>query len=449
MANTISKIQLPNNGGTYDIYDAKAFHSLEDLGLSAALTFKGVLNSIDELPSSAKAGDFYVVIAEGGNVEYVRTDEGEWELLGPAHDYATSSHRHVVSVNGTNQPSKVTGSVTIPTISSTTKYVKATVSRGNVSTNKALGEEATFSTVVTPTLKNIKANVGNVGVGANGTADAITGLGTPDTKQALGTGATFKVTGGTANTSKLGTTTIKNPTVEPVSIPNVTAVNQNKAAKVTNAGNKSNGSAAAWSASVDSNGVLSFSWTPNTPTTVTLPTFGEVDVSQVALGTAISASLVTTNNVTVATGSLLPSSSSGTGASVATGINAIGVSVNSPDTVKAVTGLGTPTTKTVLTGVQVTTQPTVGLTVVDSGTDGSVQVATGISGAQTQVNEKDAVTAITSVPVPTVTLATNTTSGDITLVDKVTIGQTSASLADGQAAAQTWNGSATCSEPQG
>lgn len=447
MAN-ISKIRLPN-GNEYDIYDANAYHSLEDLGLSAALTFKGVLNSVDELPSSAKAGDFYVVVAEGGNVEYVRTDEGEWELLGPAHDYATSSHRHVVSVNGTNQPSKVTGSVNIPTISSSTKYVKATVSRGNVSTNKALGEEATFSTVVTPTLKNIKANVGSVAVGANGTANAITAI-TPTTDTALGTGATFKVTGGTATTSKLGTTTIKNPTVESVSIPNVTGNTSVTASKIsansTVTASKVNTASLLASASVDANGVLSFGIATVSDVSASKITASDVTATKTTLGTALSASQVTTNNVTVATGSL---SSSGPGASVATGINAIGVSVNSPDTVTAVTGLGTPTTKTVLTGVQVTTQPTVGLTVVDSGTDGSVQVATGISGAQTQVNEKDAVTAITSVPVPTVTLATNTTSGDITLVDKVTIGQTSASLADGQAAAQTWNGSATCSEPQG
>ena len=44
--NIISKIQLPNGGEVYDIYDAGAIHSLEDLALTQAMRFLGVKNTI-------------------------------------------------------------------------------------------------------------------------------------------------------------------------------------------------------------------------------------------------------------------------------------------------------------------------------------------------------------------------------------------------------------------
>lgn len=113
------------------------------------------------------------------------------------------------------------------------------------------------------------ATASGTAVGANGTVSAITGFGTHTTAAAI---------------TALNTTTIKNPTV--------TA-----------------GKAASMTTSVDSNGVLSFSFTANTPTAVS------------------------TSNVTVATGS--------------------------KSTAAAITALGTPTTSTVLTGVKVTAQPTI------------------------------------------------------------------------------------------
>lgn len=78
---------------------------------------------------------------------------------------------------------------------------------------------------------------------------------------------------------------------------------------------------------------------------------------------------------TVATGSL---SSSGSGGTV-------------------LTGLGTATTATALTGVKVTAQPTVALSTDASSGDGVISVATGISSASTTTNNKDEVTAVTGI----------------------------------------------------
>lgn len=124
-------------------------------------------------------------------------------------------------------------------------------------------------------------------------------------------------------TSKMVTTSIKG-------VAGTTSV-----ATVSSAG--SNGSAASWGASVDSNGVLSFAWTANTPTTV--PTFGSATVAT-----------ANANATTVATGSL---DAGGSGASV-------------------MTGLGTATTASAVTGVSMTAQPTIRLS---SGATGDVTVA--------------------------------------------------------------------------
>ena len=338
--NIISSIKLPS-GTTYEIHDAQAIHSAEELGLSAALRFCGTKSAESEILglTSAKVGDVYLCTAN--NTEYVcvtavsgTASSDAWEKLGNVHDAASTTHTHGVTVTGTNSSSAVTGSVTVPTVSKTQKYLSASVAA--------------------PTL-------------------------TPTTDAVLGADTTFTVSGGTATTSKMATTTIKNPTVTSVSIPNVTGNTSVTASKVSSSGSTSAGTAASWTASV-SNGVLSFGWTANTPTSVTLPTFTSVDASKVTLGTALSASSVTTSNVTVATGSL---SSNGAGASVATGVSGISVSA-SGDNVTALTGV--------------------------------------------------------SAAAPSITLTNNASNvtGSVPVISAVDIGSTSASLANGTAAAQTW-----------
>ena len=392
--NIISSIKLPN-GTAYEIHDAQAIHSAEELGLSSALRFMGTNAAVANLPTTGnKVGDVWHVTADAS--EYVWTSELKWEALGSVHDAASSTHTHTVTVTGANEESSVTGEVTVPSVSKTQKYLSATAGVPKINL----------------TTTDITASASGTAVAADGTANAITGFGTHTTDTALGAGATFKVSGGAASTSKMVTTTIKNPTVTAVTIPNVVGNVPVKASHVSSAGSKTNGTAASWSAKV-TNGVLEFSWSANTPTAVTLPTFTEVDATNTALGDALSASSVTTSNVTVATGSL---ASNGSGSAVATGVGAVTVAVDNPDSVTAITALGTPTTAKALTGVKVTTQPTVTIT------NGSGVVTNAVAEA------------------PSITLAANasTATGRIAYVSAVDIGATDASIKNGKAAAQKW-----------
>ena len=442
--NIISSIQLPGVATPYQIHDANAIHSAEELGLGSALVFKGTKKTDAEILAIADAHIGDVWLSTGTNAEYVCTkeiseaDASAWEKLGNVHDAASSNHTHTVTVTGTNAASTVTGSVTVPTVSKTQKYLTATAGGITVtpSTDSVLGANTTFNVSGgTATTTKIKATASGTAVAGNGTAAAITGLGTPSTSGALGTGATFKVSGGGATTSKMVTDKASKVTVTNKNIPNVIENTSVKASHLKNSGSKTAGTAASWSASV-TNGVLSFAWTANTPTAVTLPTFDEVTATNTTLGTAISASSVSASDVTVATGTL---SAQGTGSAVATGMNAITVAVDNADTVTAITGLGTPTTANVLTGVKVTAQPTIKIA---SGTTGDVSVVTGVSDIEVAPAANDNVAALTGVSAstPTITLTNNDTNvtGSVPVVSGVTIGSTSASLQNGSAAAQKW-----------
>lgn len=410
--NIISSIKLPN-GTTYQIHDAEAIHTIEDLGLSAALIFKGVKETEAEILAITNANVGEVWLCSGTNSEFVcvtavtgTAKASAWEKLGNVHDAASSTHTHSFSKTVSIPAVNVTGSVTVPTVSAT-------------SSNK-LSATATAPTV-TPSTTTITASASGTAVAANGTANAITGFGAHTTDSALGTGATFAVTGGDASTSKMVTTTIKNPTVTAVSIPNVTGNTSVTASKVKTAGsNGTKGSAASWSASV-ADGVLSFSFTANTPTTPsTIPTFDSVTASNTTLGTALSASSVSTSNVTVATGSL---SSTGTGSAVVTEVSDITVAVDNADTVTAITALGTPTTAKALTGVKVQTQPTI-----------------------TIANGENVMTGVT-VAAPSVTIKSGTT-GDVAYVSSVSVGSTSASLTSGKTTAQDVTVSGSTGQPK-
>lgn len=452
-SNIISSIKLPN-GNTYEIHDAQAIHDVSELGINGALIFKGTVTAESELPTASASNIGHVYLNATSNIEYVCVQKDStysWEKLGNIHDAASSTHKHNVTVTGSNAASTVTGTVTVPTVSKTTKYMKATATAGTVTkpTDSVLGADTTVSVSGgTATTTNIKATASGAAVGANGTAKAITGFGEHSTDTALGTGATFKVTGGTATTNKMVTTTIKNPTVTAVSIPNVTGNTEVTASKVKSAGSRTNGSAASWGATV-TDGVLEFSWTANTPTSVTLPTFDTVTATNTTLGDDLSASSVSTSNVTVATGTV---SSSGTGSAVATGVSAISVAVDSADTVTAITALGTPTTANALTGVKVTAQPTIALATGATAGTGVISVATGVSAISASLGTNDLVDAVTDVTVaaPSVSLSGESSSATGRVAfDTVSIGSTSASLTNGSAAAQKWTqGSGSTGTPQ-
>ena len=446
--NIISSIKLPS-GTTYEIYDAQAIHSAEELGLSSALVFKGTKDTEAEILALTKAKVGDVWLAKNTNAEFVcvtavagTASASSWEKLGDIHNAASSTHTHTVTVTGTNASSSVTGSVTVPTVSVTKKYLTATASEPTVTINKTtdnvLGTGTTFRVAGgTASTTKLSAIASGTAVGANGTVDAITGFEAHTTDTALGTGATFTTTVSPA-TSKMVTTSIPKVSVFAVSIPNVTENTTVTASKVkSGGGSKATTVLNSWSATV-TNGVLEFfTGTESVIGSVTLPTFDTVTATNTTLGTEIAASKVTTSDVTVATGSL---SSTGTGSTVVTGITSAATSVNEPDTVTAITALGKPTTATVLTGVKVTAQPTVKLS---SGTTGDVTVATGVSAVAVKANEDDIVTAITKVTAtitaPTITLTNNSsnTTGAVENVSSVTVGTTSASVS-GTAAAQKW-----------
>lgn len=74
------------------------------------------------------------------------------------------------------------------------------------------------------------------------------------------------------------------------------------------------------------------------------------------------------------------------------------------------TGLGTATTASALTGVKVTAQPTVALATGATAGTGVISVATGIASASTTTNNKDEVTAVTSIGTGTAEAQTITVS---------------------------------------
>lgn len=401
-ANIISKIKLPS-GETYEIHDPHAIHSAEELGLSAALNFKGTVSNYNELPMEGnKVGDVWHVTAT--DFEYVWTDVGVWEELGAPHNFASNTHTHAVTVGGVNAPSSVTGKVVVPTISATQKHLTASVSVPDIHISQidVLGADASVN--VAPYYATLSATASGATVGADGTAAAITGFGNHTTASAI---------------TALNTATIKNPTsISKVDIPNVTGNTTVSASKVS----ATTGTKASWSAAVSSDGVLSFSWAANTPTAVTV---SDVSASKVTLGTPLSASNVSTTDVSVATGA--------------------------KTTAAAITALGTPTKSTVLTGVKVTSQPTVRLKSDPTELTGDVTVMTGIREAALSGMSERVVSVVEVETVArNVTLAENATAvtGSAPVVSEVVVSTTSAQITEGVAAAQTWTqGAGTTGTP--
>lgn len=450
--NIISKIQLPNGGEVYDIYDAGAIHSLEDLALTQAMRFLGVKNTYDELPVLNEIGDVWHV--KEASAEYV-WNGSQWEELGSVHDAASSTHIHNVSVEGENAPSAVTGQVAVPTIESTIKYLQASSVKPNIdtTTESVLSSNTSFNVSGGDvSTKNIKATISNVSVGGD-KVSAITGFNSHITNNALGTEATFKVTGGAAKTSKMETTQINNITGQQTTKIAGTNNSPVKASKLEKAGSVgSAGRAASWSASVSNDGILSFAWTANTPTGLpTMPTFTEVDASYITTDTAKDVTVVTsitTEQQTLATGQV---SANAAGAEIATGINSIGVEIDNADTVAAITNLGTATTKEVLTSVSVSQQPTV--TLGEGTGNGSIEIVTGVSDISVSAAAGSGVNVLKTVDVQssaiTLTQQANATEGAVPMVSNLTIDSTLVGLQNGQAAAQVWKQtSGVTAEPQ-
>ena len=502
----ISSIRLPD-GNVYEVHDSSAIHDVSELGLSAALVFKGTKSTVANLPSTGnKVGDVWLVTEDSreyvwtkvhisnsyadtvliddynlmyaclssnstytkaqligasvetndgyyGNqtftisesmvteetenglsirlgeflyiwvaytagynglpsvgtylsdqhrndikkVESVTLADGGWEGLGGIYDAASSTHKHnIKDVKGTNKKSTVTGSVTVPTITSNQKHLKLTSSAPTISateSSQVLGAGTTFGATLSKSPRDLIATISEVSVGANGTAKSITGFGAHTTAAAI---------------TALNTTSINNPTTTDVSVPNVTSNTSVSASKVS----VFEGDAPSWNASVN-NGVLSFNFTVGTiPPHVQVT---DVTASKVTLGDNIVASKVTTSAVTVATGS--------------------------KTTANAITELGTPTTATTLTGVKVTTQPTATIKTVVAG-EGDVMI-TEVDSATINVT-KENVNAITgglsvnAIQITPTLVDAAETGKTVPVVTSASIGSTNVSFT-GEAAAQEWS----------
>ena len=416
----ISKITLPS-GNTYDIKDATAREMISG-GVSFIVAWDGTGTPVAaNIPkgvvagsvtgtleaADAQAGAFYLIKSSSTPSsqtldiydEYVvvGSTTKSWEKIG---DTQLNLSDVVTGVSLSKQTDVVLGEATTFSNSS------SSVSFSGGTTDKVLGEDTTFTVstptiTVTPSTTNIKATASGTAVGANGTAAAITGFG-EHTKD------TF-VKSVTAETGKnLVTTTVPNVTGNTtVTIPNVTGNTAVTIPNVTSAGSASTWNFAMGSGDAAETLVISGA-------NSTAPTLGTaLSASKVTLGSALTATNTTLGTAkTVATGA---TSTTGTGDAVVTGVT-VG------DSGQAITALGTPTTANALTGVKVTTQPTVALATGATAGTGVVSVATGINSASSTqpsvtVGTNDKVTAVTGVGTGTAAAQTITVGTN----DKITV----------------------------
>lgn len=330
-------------------------------------------------------------------------------------------------------------------------------------TDTAIGTDATF-TITQPTISLATDNTSGTGkvqvvtdvtasAGSEDTVTALTGLGSPSTKKAIGSSATFTVTqptitpslGSTSGTGKVGvitgvsatTTNIKatasggavsasgdnvtaltalgtpstqsavksvTPTTKKLAVTTVTGVSgsttpsvvQGRTSQTTADGTGTSSTTNTdWLKGVSvSNGVLSI----GAATMDTQTTYSANAPSTITVPTAASSA------TTVATGSTV---TTGSGANIVTDVS-VG------DTFDAVTGYASPTTDTVIgTGSTFNvTQPTVALSTGATAGTGVISVATDASGTTQYLsasatngnvafNSKDEVTAVTGYASPT------------------------------------------------
>ena len=346
----ISKLKLPS-GNTYDIKDAVARQAIAG-GVSFIVAWNGSSTPvIADIP--------YGVTVTYNSTDYTGTLDADDSQAGAFYLVKSSSvdndiYDEYVAVGTTGSKSwEKLGSSSIDLSSLGALAYKDSVTLSKGSGDVVLGEGTTFT--------NSSSSVTFSG----GTTDKVLGSDATFTTTVTPTTTNIKATAsGTAvgadgtdtfvksypgATSKLATTTIPNVTGNTdVSIPNVTSA----------------GSASSWSFAMG---------TGNDSETLII---SGANGSAPTLGTALSASKVTLGTaITAATGSL---SANGGGDSV-------------------MTGLGTATTASALTGVKVTTQPTVALATGATAGTGVISVATGITSASTTTNNKDEVTAVTGI----------------------------------------------------
>lgn len=466
--------QTVAGGVSYIIaWDGTATPVVANIPKGVKVTYNGTTYTGTLEANSATAGAFYLVkssttpSSETLDIydEYVPVgDDGSktWEKIGDTHLNLTDV---VTGVSLTKQTDTVVGTdstftITQPTITlatdttsgtgkvqvvtdvtaspSTGDSVTAITGLGSPSTKKAIGSSATFTVTqptVTPSLvdtsgtgkvgvlTSASANTTNIKATASGAAVSATGDNVTAIT-ALGTPSTESaVKSVTPTTKKLGTTTITG-----VSGSTTPSVVQGRTSQTTAVGTGTASTANTdWLKSVSvSNGVLSI----GAATMDTQTTYSANAPSSITVPTAAASATTVATGTTVTTGS---------GASIVTDVS-VG------DTFDAVTGYASPSTDTVI-GTASTfnvTQPNVALSTGATAGTGVVSVATGVSGttkylgatasgADVAFNSKDEVTAVTGYASPT----TDTVLGTDT---EITVSPTKTYLKGTASGANTaWN----------
>lgn len=441
----ISSIKLPS-GNTYEIADRYARQLIAG-GVAFIVSWDGSgVPDVTQIPadivityqdtkytgtlstSDAQAGAFYLVKAtnQTGAVldyysEYVvvgTSPNKQWEKLGDTEiDFSSLGSlawKNSVTLNKGTSNTVLGASTTFTAADSEVTFTDGT--NGSV-----LGANTKFALAgapeitVTPTTTNIKATASGTEVTGSGSANVVTSY-TPSsgnfitslnaTQKKLVT-ASIVPTDGTETVSKVEQSVSKLVTT---TIPNVTGVTPKTLQFCIGSGNE------AETLIISGTGFSSNTYTADVTTlgdAITAAT-GTVDAggagSDIVTSVTITPILVAKAGtaITVATGSVADSDKAG--ATIATGLQDI-------TALSALTGLGTPETETVLTGVQVTAQPTISLATGAASGDGVISVATGIDSAKSttpgiSVGSNDIITAITGVGTATAAGQTITVGSD-------------------------------------
>lgn len=357
----ISKIQMPS-GNVYDIKDAVARQAIAG-GVSFIVAWNG---SSTPVVANIPAG----VVVTYNETDYTGTLSAESAQAGAFYLVASSStaqniYSEYVAIGTTGSKTwEKLGDTTIDLSSLGALAYKDSVTLNKGTGDNVLGESTTFTNGASSV--SFGAHTTDKVLGSDATFTTTVTPATTNIKAtasgaavgADGTDTFVKSYPGT--TSKLATTTVPNVTGNTdVTIPNVTSA----------------GSASTWS------------FTMGTGADAETLIISGANGSAPTLGTSLSASKVTLGTAkTVATGSL---AANGGGDSV-------------------MTGLGTATTASALTGVQITSQPTIALSTGATAGTGVISVATGITSATTTTNSKDEVTAITALGAATAAAQTIT-----------------------------------------
>ena len=473
-AGLIIEVALPN-GNKYKVHDENALH---DVDLISAIIFKGTDTEANILKKTGEKGDVWHAYDTGNEWLYVGTDNNygnkdPWQELG---NPLVSNHYHTVAVQGTNAPSTVTGTTTVPTVSVADIYTKASSSAPKVTaptdtfvkSYPGTTKNLTQATITPPGgSKSIKAvtTVSSLKLDKTtltGVAGEVEVIKTVTPKTAALEGVSISGVKGstdaslvTKTTKKMATTSI-NPVGGTTSV--VNSVTPTSVSSTAQNANNSN-----WSFTVANNCLTIGGGNGTSFAASTLPANTTV-VTGVNSGSTTVATMG--ESVTLATGKLAASDTNG--ATVVDSVNITGVTVPIADTavtlakpITVMTGIDTTTEDVALSNDSATTLATgtasangtgtslvsgvstENVSVATPGTEMSVLTGLGTAGTvgavMTGLGTPTTASAVTDVDVaaPTITLAAGTSTDGFKTGEDVTVGSTTAAVS-GTAAAQTW-----------